>query len=102
VLLALRAVAIGRIGHLVDLGVLYCYFGAFSVGSFAYRLYTYGHELDPTAPMTIEPFMPVLIGRQQIANFLQSSFPLTGSYCLALFLPAIVLAIWMSRRSETA
>src|SRR5690606_25350505 len=29
VLLALRAVAIGRIGHLVDLGVLYCYFGAF-------------------------------------------------------------------------
>ena len=52
-LIGLRAVAIGRIGSLVDLGVLFLYFGAFSLASFVYRLYTYGHQLDPKAPMTI-------------------------------------------------
>ena len=46
-LLALRTAAIGRIGHLVDLGVLFIYFGAFSMATFAYRLWSYGHHLDP-------------------------------------------------------
>jgi hypothetical protein len=97
-LLALRACAIGRIGHLVDLGVLFGYFGAFSLGSFAYRLYTYGHQLNPRAPMKIEPFMPVVIGQQQIANFVQTSLPLAGSLCMGGFLLSVVLAVWLSRR----
>jgi hypothetical protein len=100
VLLGLRAAAMGRIGTLVDLAVLFGYFTAFSIGTFAYRLYTYGHELDPKAPMTIEPFMPVLVGEQQIANFVQSSWPMAGSFFMAMFLPAVLLAIWLSRRSE--
>lgn len=99
-LLGLRAVAIGRIGSLVDLGVLFSYFAIFSLGAFAYRLYTYGHDLDPSAPMTIEPFMPVLVGRQQIANFVQTSAPLSGSICLALFLPTLVGAIWLTVRED--
>ncbi len=100
VLLALRAVAIGRIGSLVDLGVLFFYFSAFSMGAFVYRLYTYGHHLDPKAPMTIDPFMPVVIGRQQIANFTQTSLPLSGSLCLALFLPMLAAAIWLTARRQ--
>jgi hypothetical protein len=44
-LLALRAVVMGRIGHLVDLGVLFTYFGAFSLATFVYRLWTYGFLL---------------------------------------------------------
>ncbi len=102
VLLGLRAVVIGRITTVLDLSVLFCYFSLFSLGSFAYRLYTYGHQLDPKAPMTIEPFMPVLIGRQQIANFVQTSLPLWGSMCLALFLPALLAAIWFSRKETPA
>jgi hypothetical protein len=97
--LGLRAVAIGRVVNLVDLAVLFGYFTAFALGSFAYRLYSYGHRLDPTAPMRIEPFMPVLIGDQQIANFVQSSLPLAGSFVLAAFLPALLGAIWLSRRN---
>lgn len=100
VLLALRAVAIGRIGSLVDLGVLFFYFSAFSMGAFVYRLYTYGHHLDPKAPMTIDPFMPVVIGRQQIANFTQTSLPLSGSLFLALFLPMLAAAIWLTARRQ--
>src|SRR5262245_16676112 len=98
VLLGLRAVVIGRIGHLVDLAVLFTYFTVFSLGTFAYRLYTYGHELDPKAPMKIVPFMPVLVGEQQIANFVQSSWPLIGSFLMAVFLPALLGAVWLSRK----
>ena len=98
ILLALRSVVVGTIGSLVDLLVLFLYFTAFSFGSFYYRLYTYGHQLDPRAPMTIEPFTPVLIGRQQIANFEQASWPDTGTLFLGLFPLLLIVAIWLSRK----
>ena len=99
-LLALRAVVMGRIGHLVDLGVLFVYFGAFSLGTFAYRLWSYGHHLDAHAPMRVAPFTPVVIGSQQIANFVQTSLPMAGTVCMGLFLAALCGAIWLSRREE--
>jgi hypothetical protein len=101
VLLALRASAIGIMRGVVDLLVLYLYFTAFSFGSFYYRLYTYGHRLDPKAPMTIEPFTPKLIGTQQIANFEQSSYPDFGTISLTLFPLFILGAMWLSRKEET-
>ncbi|WP_291986888.1 hypothetical protein [Luteitalea sp.] len=97
-LLGLRAVMVGRIMNIVDLGVLFLYFGTFSLGSFAWRLYSYGHHLDPRAPMTIEPFMPVVIGSQQIANFVQTSVPLAGTLCMGAFLLCVLLAGWQSVR----
>lgn len=97
-LLGLRAVAVGRIGNLVDLLVLFMYFGAFSLGSFAYRLYSYGHHLDPRAPMKIDPFMPVVIGSQQIANFVQTSLPLAGTLCMGAFVVALAGALVLSVR----
>lgn len=98
-LLALRAAAIGRISTLVDLAVLFLYFGAFSLGSFVYRLYTYGHQLDPHAPMKIQPFMPVAIGSQQIANFVQTSLPMAGTVCMGLFCGLVLAALWSSVRA---
>jgi copper chaperone NosL len=97
-LLALRAAAVGRIITLVDLAVLFLYFGGFSLGSFAYRLYSYGHHLDPQAPMKVEPFMPVVFGSQQIANFVQTSLPLAGTACLTGFFVLVVAALWSSVR----
>ena len=97
-LLALRSVVIGRIVSLVDLSVLFLYFGAFSLGSFAYRLYTYGHQLDPHAPMKIAPFMPVVMGSQQIANFVQTSLPLAGTICMTAFLVLLIAALVSSIR----
>ena len=97
-LLTLRAVVIGRIISLVDLVVLFFYFGAFSLASFVYRLYSYGHHLDPQAPMKIKPFMPVVIGSQQIANFVQTSIPLAGTICMAAFLLLLLAAIASSVR----
>ena len=97
-LLALRSVVIGRIVTLVDLSVLFLYFGVFSLGSFAYRLYTYGHQLDPRAPMKIAPFMPVVMGSQQIANFVQTSLPLAGTICMTAFLGLLIAALVSSVR----
>src|SRR5215207_2619082 len=98
-LLALRAATVGRVLSLVDLAVLFCYFGAFSLGSFAYRLYSYGHHLDPHAPMKIKPFMPVVFGSQQIANFQQTSLPLAGTACMAAFLVLVLAGLWVSLRN---
>jgi hypothetical protein len=99
-LMILRSVVFGQMGNVVDLFVVYCYFGIFSIGSFWYRLYTYGHNLDPHAPMHITPFTPRLLGTKQIANFRESSYPELGAYLLCFSVLLIVLAGWFSRKEE--
>ncbi|HET9857271.1 MAG TPA: hypothetical protein VFP99_05500 [Chthoniobacterales bacterium] len=101
-LMILRSVVFGQMGNVVDLFVIYCYFGIFSIGSFWYRLYTYGHNLDPHAPMHIKPFTPRLIGVEQIANFREHSFPQAGAYLLCISILLIVLAGWFSRKEKPA
>ena len=102
VLMALRAVVHGRMGQCLDLFVLFLYFGLFSMGSFYYRLYTYGHNLDPTAPVRIEGFTPSILGTNQIANFEQASWPDIGGVIMILFPFAILLAMWLSRKERPA
>lgn len=98
-LLALRAAFFGKVGAAIDTLVLFVYFGAFSMWRFYYRLYTYAHDLDPTAPMNIEPFMPALIGKNAIANFTQYSYPREGSIVLLVAAACFGTAIWMGVRS---
>lgn len=94
-LLALRVAAIGNVRSLVDLAVVTTYVSLFGLGRFAYKLYVYGHDLDPTAPVKVKPFMPVLLGTKQIANFTTSSYPLLGSVYLGLFVTGVfVLLGW--------
>lgn len=102
ILLALRAVVFGEMKGVIDLFVLASYFGAFSIGAFYYRLYWYGHNLDPHAPMHIPPFMPLVFGTQKIANFTQSSYPELGTYLLWVFMALLIFAIWFSRKEEIA
>src|SRR6266496_3589389 len=68
-LLFLRTAVLGKVAHLVDVFVLYLYFGAFSLWSFAYKMYWYGHHLTPTASVKIAPFTPPLFGYKKLANF---------------------------------
>jgi hypothetical protein len=100
VLLALRAAVIGPMRAVVDLFVLASWFGVFSIASFYYRLWSYGHHLDPKAPMKVEPFTPLLFGKQTIANFTQASFPQMGTYLLWIFMALLLLAMWVSRKEE--
>ena len=82
-LLFLRAAVMGKVTHLVDVLVLYVYFGAFALWSFAYKMYWYGHHLDPNAAVRVPPFIPPLFGYKKLANFEVYSYPAIGSYALA-------------------
>lgn len=98
VIYTLRAAVFGMMRYVVDLFALFSYFGAFSLGSFYYRMWSYGHHLDPKAPVHIKPFTPVIFGTQQIANFTQSSLPQLATYLLAAYVACLVLAMWFSRK----
>jgi copper chaperone NosL len=102
-LLFLRAAVLGKISHLVDVFVLYVYFGIFSLWSFAYKMYWYGHHLDPKAAVRVDPFMPPLFGYKQLANFEVYSYPAFGSYALAAVaacLLAATVVAWRAWRRE--
>jgi hypothetical protein len=72
----------------------------FSLANFVYRMYSYGHDLDPKAPMNPEPFWPSLFGTKQIANMTQTSLPSGASYLLLGTLIALLLAIVFSRKER--
>ena len=94
-LLALRVAALGNVRSLLDLAVLTAYVSLFGMGRFAYKLYVFGHDLSPQAPVKVEPFMPALLGSKQIANFTTTSYPALGSLYLGLFATGVVmLTVW--------
>jgi hypothetical protein len=104
-LLALRAAVHGRMAALVDVLVLFFYFSAFSLWSFGYRMWSYGHNLDPTASVKVDPFMPPMFGYKQLANFEVYSYPGAGSYMMgiaALLIVAALLVGWRSGASLKA
>jgi hypothetical protein len=104
-LLFLRAAVLGKTAHLVDVTVLYLYFGLFALWSFAYKMYQYGHQLDPRAAVRIDPFMPPLFGYKKLANFEVYAYPQLGSYALgaaAVLLLAAVALAWRQWRATAA
>src|SRR5574338_554763 len=104
-LLFLRAAAHGTVAPLVDSLVLFAYFGLFSLWSFGYKLYMYGHQLAPTAPVKVPPFTPPMFGYQKLANFEVYSYPAAGSYLMAatgLLLAAALAAAWWTARRPVA
>ncbi len=95
VILTLRVAAIGNVSALIDLAVMTFYFSLFSLGRFVYRLYVLGHNLDPKAPVTVEPFMPAVFGTKQIANFTVTSLPRLATVYMAIFALGVAgLTIW--------
>jgi hypothetical protein len=104
-LLFLRAAVLGKASHLVDVTVLYVYFGVFALWSFAYKMYQYGHQLDPKAAVRVDPFMPPLFGYKKLANFEVYSYPQFGSYALGAAAVLLLLALaltWRQWRREAA
>jgi hypothetical protein len=100
VLLALRVVVMGRLSSLVDLAVLFVYFGGFSLWSFYRKLYLYGHELDPTAAVKVPPFTPPMFGHETLANFEVYSYPEMGSYAMIASLLLLVTAMYFAIRGS--
>ena len=97
-ILALRAMVLGKMSNLVDVFVLFTYFGLFSLWSFYHRLYMYGHNLDPTASIKVQPFTPPVFGSKQIANFMVNSYPGFASYALIAFAVLLLVSILLSAK----
>lgn len=97
-LLTLRALVIGKMANVIDVFVLFSYFGLFSLWSFYHRLYLYGHNLDPTAAIKVQPFTPPLFGLKQIANFSVTSYPDIASFSLFAFAGLLVAGILLSTK----
>ena len=100
-LVMVRAAVFGRMKNLVDVLAVFGYFGAFSLWSFAYKMYSYGHELSPAAAVKVAPFMPPVFGRAQMANFEIYSYPSAASYAIlvsGLALVAAGVVAWRASR----
>jgi hypothetical protein len=95
-LLYLRAIVLGTVKELVDAVVVFFYFGGFSLWSFGYKLFRYGHDLAPTAAVKVSPFMPPMFGYRKIANFEVYSYPRPGSYVLGAVVLALLAALWLA------
>ncbi len=94
-ILTLRAAAIGKVRSLIDLSVLTAYVGVFSMARFVFKLYLFGHDLDPRAPVNIAPFMPVVVGTKQVANFATHSWPQWGTGFMVVFASGVIfIAAW--------
>jgi hypothetical protein len=104
-LLFLRAAVHGRVGQLLDVTILFVYFGLYSLWSFGYTLYRYGYDLSPQAAVKVPPFMPPVLGHAKLANFDVYSFPKPGTYAMllvaVLLAASMVTALW-GRRTRGA
>jgi copper chaperone NosL len=101
-LLFLRTAVLGKMSHLVDVVVLFLYFGAFSLWSFAYKMWSYGHNLASTASVKVAPFMPPLFGFKKLANFEVYSYPALGSYALFTAAACLFVALFVGWRAGRA
>ncbi len=94
-LLVLRTAAVGNIRSLIDLAVIYTYVSGFLAFRFWFHLYNLGHNLDPRAPVNVEPFMPAIFGSKQIANFYITSLPRAGAIFVMVSVGGVLLiTLW--------
>lgn len=98
IVLTLRVASIGDNRSLVDLSVLFLYFSLFSLGRFYFKMYVFGHNLDPEAPFEVEPFTPAVFGTRQIANFTTSAWPRLGSVWIGIYgIGLVAMLLWNLR-----
>ena len=93
IIFALRTAVIVKVSSMIDLLVMTTYAGLFGFGRLYYKLYTFGHNLDPRAPVTVDPFTPVMLGKKQIANFLTEAGPGLGTLYVTIFATGLTLLL---------
>ncbi len=71
----------------------YAVFAAFSLADFYYRLWQFGHTVDPRAPIRISGYTPPMFGTKHFMNFVISSLPAAGFWVLLAGFVVAVLAV---------
>ncbi len=103
ILWALLAAWSGAFKLVASWVLTYTLFALVSLVDFYKWLYHYGHDLDPSAAIRIEPFTPPLIGPKELLNFYVEAWPHAGGLGLIVAAAAGWLALillWRARRQE--
>jgi len=56
-----------------------------------WRLYVFGHSLDPKAPIRLKAFTPLVVGETAMGNFVSTGVPSWGVVCIV----AAALVLWL-------
>ena len=75
---------------------------AFGFWTMTRRLHQFGHDLDPTAPITIDPFTPPMVGLNQIAQFATYSYFSWGTFLPLTAGVLVALVLWADLRGATS
>lgn len=65
-----------------------------------WRLYVFGHSLDPKAPIRLKPFTPLVIGETSMGNFVSSGMVSTGFFCIVAAAIILMLGSRLERRFD--
>jgi nitrous oxidase accessory protein len=65
------------------------------------RLYSFGHTLDPHAPIRLKAFTPLVIGSSKMGNFESTSMISTGILCLVAAAVLLLIGGRLDRRVAT-
>ena len=63
-------------------------------------LKSFGTELDPMAPIEVEPFIPPMIGENTIANFVTYSHLGIGTYLVIVAFLLLLIPLWKDRHKK--
>jgi copper chaperone NosL len=101
--LGVIAILIDRAWSYLSWSILLAVLGLLGVYDFYLWIYDYGHDLDPSAPITIEggSFMPPLFGGKEMANFDVTSYPDWGSATIGLAILLGAVAFWSKKRTAS-
>ena len=64
------------------------------LGDLQWRLYDFGHSLNPTAPIRLKPFTPLVVGETAMGNFVSTGTVSWGVACIA----AAAVVLWLAGR----
>jgi len=65
------------------------------VADLQWRLYDFGHTLNPTAPIRLKPFTPLVLGQTKMGNFVSTGTISWGTLCLL----AAAVILWLAGRA---
>ena len=77
---------------------LYMALGALGLWDMYRWLSAYGTDLDPMAPIDLEPFVPPILGENTIANFVTYSKFSSGALLLAIAYILLIIPLWKDRK----
>lgn len=84
---------------LAAVAMLYAVGGVLGIYDIYRWLRDFGMNLDPRAPIKIDPFVPPVYGENQIANFMTHSYFSSGAFLLGASFLIILWVLWKEWRT---